>query len=59
MCYGNLDPKLALRETEARLKGVSFQSDTAHTPASVPAFGLVTWLRAVMARLKRKDQAHV
>ena len=59
MCYGNLDPKLALRETEARLKDVSFQSDAKHTPASVPAFGLVTWLRAAMARLKRKDQAHV
>ena len=59
MCYGNLDPKLALRETEARLKGVSFQNDTAHIPAPVPAFGLVTWMRAAMARLKRKDQAHV
>jgi hypothetical protein len=59
MCYGNLDPKLALRESEARLKGLSFESDTAHTPAAQPAFGLVTWLRAAMARLKRKDQAHV
>ena len=59
MCYGNLDPKLALRETEACLKGLSFESDTAHTPAAQPAFGLVTWLRAAMARLKRKDQAHV
>jgi hypothetical protein len=59
MCYGNLDPKLALRETEARLKGLSFQGETTDTPASVPAFGLVTWLRAAMARLKRKDQAHV
>jgi len=59
MCYGNLDPKTVMRETEARLKGVSFQSDTADTPAAQPAFGLVTWVRAVMARLKRKDQAHV
>jgi hypothetical protein len=59
MCYGNLDPKLVLRETEARLKGVSFQSDSAHPPAGQPAFGLVTWVRAAMARLKRKDQAHV
>ena len=59
MCYGNLDPKLALRETEARLKGVSFQSDAKDIPASVPAFRLVTWVRAAMARLKRKDQAHV
>ena len=59
MCYGNLDPKLALPETEARLKGLSFDSDTAHTPAAQPAFGLVTWLRAATARLKRKDQAHV
>jgi hypothetical protein len=59
MCYGDLDPKLALRETEARLKVVSFQSDAKDIPASVPAFGLVTWVRAAMARLKRKDQAHV
>ena len=59
MCYGNLDPKLALRESEVRLKGLSFESDTAHTPAAQPAFGFVTWLRAAMARLKRKDQAHV
>jgi hypothetical protein len=59
MCYGNLDPKLALRETEARLKGVSFQSDAKDIPAAQPAFGLVTWVRAAMARLKRKDQAHV
>ena len=58
MCYGNLDPKLALRETEARLKGLSFESDTAHTPAAQPAFGLVTWLRAAMARLTGKDRAH-
>lgn len=59
MCYGNLDPKTVMRETEARLKGVSFQSDTNQIPASLPAFGLVTWVRAAMARLKRKDQAHV
>ena len=59
MCYGSLDPKLALRETEARVKGVSFQGETTDTPASAPAFGLVTWMRAAMARLKRKDQAHV
>jgi hypothetical protein len=59
MCYGNLDPKLALRETEARLKGLSFQGETTDTPAPAPAFGLVTWVRAAMARLKRKDQAHV
>jgi hypothetical protein len=59
MCYGNLDPKFVLQDAEARLKGVSFQRIDDTVPASVPTFGLVTWLRAVIARLKRKDQAHV
>ena len=59
MCYGNLDPKFVLQDAEARLKGVSFQRIDDTGPASVPTFGLVTWLRAVIARLKRKDQAHV
>ncbi len=59
MCYGNLDPKTVMRETEARLKGVSFQSDAQHIPAPVPAFGLATRVRAALARLKRKDQVHV
>ncbi|MCA3449235.1 MAG: hypothetical protein INF92_02505 [Rhodobacter sp.] len=58
MCYGNLDPRLAMRETEARLKGVSFQGETTNAPASAPAFGLVAWLRAALARLTGKDHAH-
>ena len=28
MCYGNLDPKHAMREAEARLKSVAWQADT-------------------------------
>ena len=64
MCYGSLDPKYAMRDTEARLKGVSFHmvaggSETEHPPASAPAFGLVAWMRAAAARLKWKDRAHV
>ena len=58
MCYGSLDPKLAMRETEARLKGVSFQADVKTTPAPAPALGLRARVRAAMARLTRKDHAH-
>ncbi len=59
MCYGSLDPKFAMRETEARLKGVSFQSVTEITPASRPAVGPLVWVRSAFARLMKKDAAHV
>ncbi|MCA3511886.1 MAG: hypothetical protein IOC80_13710 [Rhodobacter sp.] len=67
MCYGNLDPGYAIRETEARLgnvylqgnKGISLQGIADPAPASGPAFGPVSWLRAALARLNRKDKAHV
>lgn len=59
MCYGNIDPKLALRETEARMKGVSVFTNEKKDDAARPAFGAAGWLRAAMARLMRKDEAHV
>lgn len=59
MCYGNIDPKLALRETEARMKGVSVFTEDKKNDAARPAFGAVGWLRAAVARLMRKDEAHV
>lgn len=59
MCYGNIDPKLALRETEARMKGVSVFTKEHKEDAARPAFGAAGWLRAAMARLMRKDEAHV
>ena len=59
MCYGNLDPRLAMRETEARLKGISFQCIDETVPAAGSASGLGTWLRAALARLNWKDKAHV
>jgi hypothetical protein len=59
MCYGNLDPKFVLQDAEARLKGVSFQRTDKTVPAAGPAPGLVTWLRAALARLNWKDKAHV
>jgi hypothetical protein len=59
MCYGNLDPKFVLQDAEARLKGVSFQRIDDTVPAAGPAPGLVTWLRAALARLNWKDKAHV
>ncbi len=59
MCYGNLDPKFALQDAEARLKDFSFQGDAQDISAPVQAFGLLARLRAALARPKRKDQAHV
>jgi hypothetical protein len=64
MCYGSLDPKYAMREAEDRLKGLSFQAvarpdQTEDNTAPAPAFGLFARVRAAVARLKRKDHAHV
>jgi hypothetical protein len=55
MCYGSLDPKLAMRETEARLKGVSFQSATDMIPVPAPGFGPLIWVRSALARLRQKE----
>jgi hypothetical protein len=55
MCYGNLDPKYAMREADDRLRGVSLAGETRERDAALPAFGLVAWVRAAMARLKRKE----
>ena len=59
MCYGNIDPRLALRETEARMKGVAVFTEQKKDDAVRPAFGAAGWLRAAVARLMRKDEAHV
>lgn len=59
MCYGNIDPKFALREADARMKGVSVFMETKTDDAARPASGAFSWLRAALARLTRKDEAHV
>jgi hypothetical protein len=59
MCYGNLDPKHALREMDDRLKFVARQPDISIKNAPRPAFAPVAWVRAALSCLKRKDEAHV
>ena len=53
MCYGNLDPKHAMREADARLKSLAWQADTHTAPAQGP--GLWERLRTAFARLNWKE----
>jgi hypothetical protein len=57
MCYGNIDPRHAMREAESRLKSVAWQTDTKTAPA--PAPGLWARLRAAFARLNWKEATDV
>jgi hypothetical protein len=59
MCYGNLDPKLAMRETEARVQRAWGSAPASDPTDAAPAIGLRPWLRAALMRLLRKDPAHV
>jgi hypothetical protein len=57
MCYGNIDPRHAMREAEGRLKSVAWQTDT--DTAAAPAPGLFARLRAAFARLNWKEATDV
>jgi hypothetical protein len=59
MCYGNLDPKYAMRDIEARVKHLSFEQDTTKQAALVPQAGLFARLRDAVKALLWKDRAHV
>jgi hypothetical protein len=59
MCYGGLDPKYLMRDTEARVKHPSYEQDTSNLAAPAGKPGLVAWINAAMARLTRKGPAHV
>jgi hypothetical protein len=59
MCYGNLDPKYAMRDIEARVKHLSYEQDTTKQAAPAPQAGLFARLRGVVTALLRKDRAHV
>ena len=52
MCYGGIDPKYLMRETQARLKGVAFARDVSEEPGQVQAGG--PWARLV-ALFRRKQ----
>jgi hypothetical protein len=59
MCHGNLDPKYAMRDNEARVKHLSFEQDKTKQAADAPQSGLMSRLRDAITGLLRKDRAHV
>ena len=59
MCHGNLDPKYAMRDIEARVKHLSYEQDKTKQAAPAPQFGLLARLRDAIHGLLRKDRAHV
>ena len=59
MCYGNLDPKLMMREMDARLKSVTYDQDTSNQAEPKPRAGLFAPLRAAFAWVLRKGPRHV
>lgn len=59
MCYGNHDPKYAMRDTEARVKHLSFAQDETKQAAPAALAGLVARLRDAVTGWLRKDRAHV
>ena len=59
MCHGNLDPKYAMRDIEARVKHLSAEQDKTKQAACAPLMGLIARLWGAMNGLLRKDRAHV
>ncbi len=60
MCYGNLDPKHAMRDIDARVKHLSLTGQDETKQASLVSFGgLIARLRDAVNGLLRKDRAHV
>jgi hypothetical protein len=60
MCYGNLDPKHAMRDIDARVKHLSLTGQDETKQASLaPLSGLFARLRDAVNGLLRKDRAHV
>ncbi|MGL4321868.1 MAG: hypothetical protein ACRCS3_13490 [Paracoccaceae bacterium] len=55
MCYGGVDLKHMVRETESRLAGLP-QVDAA---AALPRAGLLARLRAALETLRGKEERHV
>lgn len=59
MCYGNQDPKYAMRDIEARVKHLSFAQDETKQAAPAALGGLMVRLRDAVSGWLRKDRAHV
>ena len=59
MCYGNLDPKLMMRDMEARLKIVTCKQDNLKQAEPKPRAGLFAPLRVMFAWVLRKGPRHV
>jgi hypothetical protein len=59
MCYGSLDPKYVTRDLDARVKSLSWTADTEKEAAQPVRGGVMARLRAVWARIRRKELRHV
>ena len=59
MCYGNQDPKYAMRDIEARVKHMSREQDKTKQATQAPRGGLLAFLQGAVNGLLRKDRAHV
>lgn len=55
MCYGSLDPKLSLRETEARMKGVAAFGGQGKPVAAGQVVSVISGLRALLQSWMRRD----
>ncbi len=59
MCYGNLDPKLVMRDMDARLKSVACERDSTMRTKPKAQSGAFVRLRVVLAWILRKGLRHV
>ncbi len=59
MCYGSLDPKYATRDIEARVKHLSWTPVPEKEAAQPVRGGVLARVRAVWARIRRKEVRHV
>jgi hypothetical protein len=59
MCYGNLDPKLMMRDMENRLGSVATEHDPVKKTAPAWALSPLAVVRAAIGRLMRKGPSHV
>lgn len=59
MCYGSIDPKHQARDIEARVKSVSWTTDTRKEMAPDARGGVMTLIRVFWTRIRRKDLRRV
>jgi hypothetical protein len=59
MCYGNLDPKYAARDIEARVKSLSWTKVPEKEAAPEVRGGVIALVRTVWAKIRRKEVRNV